>query len=490
MIVERIYEWANSQPQRPALIWNDISLNYLSFSNAIRLTYDLFRREDLPVGGNALVLVQSLADAWIIVMALRALGLNTICVRSNEKPESLVTSGVACAVTTESEAATYNVSSNSAGGSKVVVIPSPVHSIKETEKLLSLPDNTPPFGGHILYTSGTTGTYKKVFMSGEFENRRNEVRAQFYALDKNSIYHGVDFELWTGTGFKTSSAIWHVGGRVVLDERKDNFQNFFSHEVHLTKLLPWQLNRLLLQVPEQSARPPAGFAISVGGGFLPSDLAEKCIKELTENLSINFSSTELNSIRLHAEFRLKNDWYWLIPTDESRVQIVDESGNECRTNQQGELRILLTDIDCHNYLDDGEASARMFRDGFFYPGDMAVKRNDGRVRILGRMTDVVVLKGEKVATAPLEHEIQQMLGVEEVCVFSGLSSKDAEELIIAVQWHRGIPKSKLEGVAAKFPRFEMVRFVILREFPRLPGSRRKINRALLKKLVFEELDRQ
>jgi hypothetical protein len=83
-----------------------------------------------------------------------------------------------------------------------------------------------------------------------------------------------------------------------------------------------------------------------------------------------------------------------------------------------------------------------------------------------------------------------MLGVEEVCVFSGLSSKDAEELIIAVQWHRGIPKSKLEGVAAKFPRFEMVRFVILREFPRLPGSRRKINRALLKKLVFEELDRQ
>ncbi|HTE77626.1 MAG TPA: hypothetical protein VK653_12940, partial [Xanthobacteraceae bacterium] len=71
MIVERIYEWAKSQPDRPAVIWNDISLNYLSFSNAIRLTCDLFRRENLPVGGNALVLVQSLADAWIIVMALR-----------------------------------------------------------------------------------------------------------------------------------------------------------------------------------------------------------------------------------------------------------------------------------------------------------------------------------------------------------------------------------------------------------------------------------
>jgi acyl-coenzyme A synthetase/AMP-(fatty) acid ligase len=233
-----------------------------------------------------------------------------------------------------------------------------------------------------------------------------------------------------------------------------------------------------------------GFAISVGGGFLPSDLAEKCIKELTDNLSINFSSTELNSIRLHAEFRVKDDWYWLIPTDEKRAQIVDESGAECPSNREGELRILLEDIDCHEYLGDAEASARMFRDGFFYPGDIAVKRDDGRIRILGRLSDVVVLKGEKVATAPLEHEIQQILGVEEVCLFSGLSSKNEEELIIAIQWQRGIPKSKLEGVAAKFPRFEKVRFLILREFPRLPGSRRKINRALLKKLVFEELDRQ
>jgi acyl-coenzyme A synthetase/AMP-(fatty) acid ligase len=491
MIVERIYEWAKSQPHRPALIWNDISLSYLSFSNAIQLTCDPFRREKLPAGSDALVLVQGLADAWIIVMALRALGLNTICIRSNEKPESLEISSVACVVTTETEVATYKVLTNSSAARKVVVIPSPIHSIKEDPDLLSPPDNDRPrFGAHILYTSGTTGTYKKVLMSGEFENRRNAVRAQFYSFDKNTIYHGVDFELWTGTGFKTPSAIWQVGGCLVLDERKDNFKNFFTHGVHFTKVLPWQLSRLLAQPREQSARPVPGFALSVGGGFLPSDLAEKCIKELTENVSINFSSTELNSIRLHAEFRVKEDWYWLIPTDERRVQIVDESGNECPTNKHGELRILLTDIDCHNYLDDAETSARVFRDGFFYPGDMAVKRDDGRVRILGRMSDVVVLKGEKVATAPLEHQIQQMLGVEEVCLFSGLSSKDEEEIIVAIQRNYDIPKSKLQEAAAKFPRFEKVHFLTMQEFPRLPGSRRKINRALLKKLVFEELDRQ
>ena len=489
MIVERIYEWAKSQPHRPALIWNDISLSYLSFSNAIQLTCDPFRREKLPAGSDALVLVQGLADAWIIVMALRALGLNTICIRSNEKPESLAISSVACVVTTETEVATYKVLTNSSAARKVVVIPSPIHSIKENQDLLSPPDNDRPrFGGHILYTSGSTGNYKKVLMRGEFENRRSQVRADLYSFHKDTVYHAMDFELWTGPGFKTPSTTWHVGGCVILDERKENFKNFFRFGADFTTLLPWQLKRLLLQARELSGRPVSETTILVAGGLLSSDQAEKCIKELTVKLTSIYSCTELNSIQLHSHFKPGADPYWFMPTDEKRVQIVDEMGTECPPNREGELRILLTDIDCHKYLDDEEASARMFRGGFFYPGDMAVKRDDGRVRILGRLNDVLVVKGEKLATAPLEHEIQQILGVEDVCLFSGLSGKDEEELVVAIQWNRGIPKSRVEAVAAKFPRFEKVRFLILREFPRLPGSRQKTNRALLKKLVFQAID--
>ena len=69
MIVERIYQWAKSQPDRLAVIWNDVSLSYLSYSNAIQLACDFFQRENLPVGSNAIILVHSLSDAWIIVMA-------------------------------------------------------------------------------------------------------------------------------------------------------------------------------------------------------------------------------------------------------------------------------------------------------------------------------------------------------------------------------------------------------------------------------------
>ena len=152
MIAERIYHWAKLQPGRAAVIWNDVSLSYLSFSNAIRLACDFFEQENLPVGGTAIVLVHSLLDAWILVIALRILGLNTICVRSNEKIESLWTKDAACVVTTETEAAACNLANIKSSGTKVVIVPSAVQSIRNSNDLLVLHNDRRPFGGHILYT--------------------------------------------------------------------------------------------------------------------------------------------------------------------------------------------------------------------------------------------------------------------------------------------------------------------------------------------------
>ena len=192
----------------------------------------------------------------------------------------------------------------------------------------------------------------------------------------------------------------------------------------------------LLRARGPLARPIDGFSLAVSGGFLPIDLAEQAIQKLTDKVTISYGSTEINTVPLSSRFITKDDLYWLVPTDEKSIQIVDENGRECPIGQEGELRIFLSDIDCHGYLDDEESSARIFRDGFFYPGDMAVRREDGRIRILGRTADVVVLKGEKLATAPIEQEIQRDLQVDEVCIFSGLSEQGHEELVVAIQSDR------------------------------------------------------
>ena len=487
MIVGRIYEWAKRQPDKTAVIWNDVSLNYRSFSNAIRAACDFLQRENLPTGRTAIVLVNGLLDAWILVMALRSLGLNTISVNSLATAQSLSISDVACIIVTQTEAPVRNLTAIATSGTKVVTVPASILSIKDADELLTIPHDVRPFGGHILYTSGTTGTYKKLMMSGEHEDRRNRTRAQSYSLDSNAIYHGTDFGLWTGNGFKTPSAIWYAGGCVVLDQREERFENFFLHSVTFAKFTPGMLKELL-QARAPSALPIDEFALSVGGGFLSIALAEQAIQKLTDRLTVNYSSTEINSVWLRSRFKTKDDLHWLVPTDERLVQIVDASGGDCPNDQEGELRILLSDIDCHQYLDDEKASARVFRDGFFYPGDMAVRREDGRIRILGRTADVVILDGQKVAAAPIEQAIQRYLGVDEVCLFSGLTEQGHEGVIVAIQSDRGIARSQLTAAAREFIPAEIVRFSIRKEFPRTETGTRKTKRALLKKLVFEEID--
>jgi acyl-coenzyme A synthetase/AMP-(fatty) acid ligase len=481
MIVDRIYEWAKCQPEKTAVVWNDVSVNYLSFANAILATIEFFQEKKLPLGRTAIVLVHNRLDAWLIIMALRALGLNTISVTAIPTAKALKIRDTACIVITQAEASLWpKLVAETASGAKIVVVPQ-LHRAGPPEDLH--PSSSSPFGGHILYTSGTTGTYKKVLLSGEHEDQRNFARAQSWSFNRNTVGHFVDYGLWTGGGFKGPLAIWHMGGCVVLDQSDDKFKNFFLNGTNFAQLIP-PLLKELLQTRGPLAHPIDGFAVSVGGGFLPIDLAEQTIQQLTNRITLNYSATELIPSPLRSQFRTKDDLYWFKPMKGRLVQIIDENGRECAIDQEGELRVKLSDIDCTHYLDDEEASARIFRGAFFYPGDMAVRRQDGRIRILGRVADVLILHGQKMAVAPIEQSIQHDLEVDEVCLFSGLNKQGYEEVVVAIQSNREIEKAKLDNVALKIFPSQRVRFTIHREFPRTETGTRKIKRALLKKLLF------
>ena len=163
---------------------------------------------------------------------------------------------------------------------------------------------------------------------------------------------------------------------------------------------------------------------------------------------------------------------------------MDDRGVECPIGEEGELRIELLALDAHAYLDDEETTSRVFRDGFFHPGDLAVRRPDGRIRILGRVSDVLVVRGTKFAVAPVEQEIRAFLGVDEVCVFSGLADDGRDEVVIAVKTERKINDAEQAALRRRFAVFDRVRFAAMPDFPRSEGGFRKTRREALRKLVF------
>jgi acyl-coenzyme A synthetase/AMP-(fatty) acid ligase len=223
----------------------------------------------------------------------------------------------------------------------------------------------------------------------------------------------------------------------------------------------------------------------MSGGFVPLALVEQIRDRLTNEVWISYGSTEC-SLPAYSRFRTAEDLIWLTPSPDRTVEIVDEGGNLLGPDQPGDLRIPLVDYDAHSYLDDEEATQRFFRDGCFYPGDMAVWRSDGRIRILGRSADVVNIQGMKVPVAPLEQEAQQKLGVETVCIFGGMDDDGQEVLMVAMETDKLPPRAAMEQVAAGFKTFKQVQFRVVKQFPRTVTGLQKIKRIELRQMVFGE----
>jgi acyl-CoA synthetase (AMP-forming)/AMP-acid ligase II len=108
MVIERIYQWARLQPTKPALIYNDNVVDYAGFAQTIEAYRKSLEMEALPPGTVAVVAAGNLADAWVLILALRALGLTTIHVNSLAQAKMLGLKHVSCVVAGMDERPTHD----------------------------------------------------------------------------------------------------------------------------------------------------------------------------------------------------------------------------------------------------------------------------------------------------------------------------------------------------------------------------------------------
>ena len=485
MIIDRIYEWARIHPNKGAIVQNASTINYATYARAIESTRKFLARQQLPQGTTACLLISNLSNCWIVSIAMRAIGLNTIAVPSVALAQQLQIRDLSCFVAMERELGARDVTLPENTAARLIVVPTAIFA--------DIHQGDPPaplnmkslYGGHIMYTSGTTGTNKKIFMSSDLEDKRNARRAEILPIDADTISNGLYFQPWTGGGYKQPLATWHKGACIVFDQNQNWAKNLFKFGVTRVYLVPHQIKALFASraAPSAGTGKPGDCVISVSSGFLPFEFAERVVRELTSRLAIKYSATELIDVPMEAWYKNKDDLVWLDVANDCKVEIVDELERECLPNQEGQIRIKLKEIDVLSYMENDEANRRVFRDGYFYPGDMAVKRADGRIRILGRVDDVVNLQGTKVAVAPIEQDFQRYLEVDEVCIFAHLNEAGREELIVAIQSSATPPQAKLDHIRKNFKYFDTVRFPVLREFPRTETGTSKVRRGALKNLV-------
>ena len=121
------------------------------------------------------------------------------------------------------------------------------------------------------------------------------------------------------------------------------------------------------------------------GGSVPPELLEQVWARMCTGIFNDYGATEVGSVA-SSDLRDANDipgrrGYVVAPNS---VEIVDEDGIAKAAEMEGIVR-LRTPYMAAGYVGQPEASALVFRDGWFYPGDYGYLTPQGLLVITGRV---------------------------------------------------------------------------------------------------------
>jgi acyl-CoA synthetase (AMP-forming)/AMP-acid ligase II len=168
------------------------------------------------------------------------------------------------------------------------------------------------------------------------------------------------------------------------------------------------------------------------------------------------------------------------------IRIIGEDGREMGVGEVGSVELGMVDAPVRRYLNDEEASGRVFPPGgWVRMGDVGYLDADGYLYLVDRQQDLVITGGLNVSTLEVEAAIHEFPGVIEAAAF-GVPHPTLEEYLAAAV--RGDEDLDREGLSiyletrlkAKAPK----RLVFVRDFPR-NGVGKVLKRELRDRLAAE-----
>lgn len=290
----------------------------------------------------------------------------------------------------------------------------------------------------ILYTSGTTGVSKGVVCP----------HAQFYWWGRNvSEQLGItaDDVLYTCLPlFHTnalnafsqaliSGATYVLGGRF-------SASRFWSQMTESGATFTYLLGAM---VGILDAQPASEFerkhrvraALSPG---TPGRLLESFQARFGVTLLDGYGSTETNSAIATRPDQIRPGYIGRLQPGFS-MRLVDDVGAEVTPGTPGEL-LLRSDQPfafASGYHQMPEVSAAAWQDLWFHSGDRVIVEDDGWIRFVDRIKDVIRRRGENVSSVEVEEVLSHHEAIEHVAVFAVDSELGEEEVMAAVVPRQG-----------------------------------------------------
>lgn len=282
----------------------------------------------------------------------------------------------------------------------------------------------------LLYTSGTTADPKGVLHTHQSLLYDARAMVAWYGLnDRDVIFNPAP--VTHASGMLCALVMPAVlGAKVVLQDLWDAGEaiELIERERASFMLFATPFLQGLADLQDAQARDLRSIRYIVCGG---ADVPELLVHRATECLGPvvrMYGASEVPSMTSCSradppERRAGSDGRWMLPTN---AVLVDDDGRRIEGPGRGEIRVSGPDV-FGGYL-DARLNAEAFDDsGAFCTGDLGEVDEDGYLRIVGRIKDIINRSGEKFSARELEDLLYAHPAVQDVAVVAVPDSKTVEK---------------------------------------------------------------
>ena len=190
---------------------------------------------------------------------------------------------------------------------------------------------------------------------------------------------------------------------------------------------------------------------------------------------------------------IRDRGYVGIPFPDTEIRIADpeDPSRELGFGEEGEVQAKGPQV-FKGYLNNPKATEASFQDGWYRTGDVGVMEEDGFVKLIARIKEVIITGGFNVYPAEVEAAIGEHPDIDDITVV-GLPRKDGSESVVACVTLREGAALDPEGLKA-YARERLTRYKVPRTFYHFEELNRdfagKISRRKVREELREKLQRE
>ena len=277
----------------------------------------------------------------------------------------------------------------------------------------------------LMYTGGTTGLPKGVASTqrAQMLNLYHLAMVQGLAFSEDAVYlHHMPMFHSMGANAALSAAAFGTEAAAIPAFEPGAFMSAVAkHSVTETVLVPTMI-AMILQHPDYAPERLSSLErIGYGGMAMPHSLLAK-LQEASPDIELlqGYGMTEACptlTFLTAADHRRGEDKRHSVgrPLPGVDVAVFDGEGNRVPTGEVGEVCARGGNI-MTGYWNDPDATAKVFRDGWYRTGDLGRFDADGYLYLVDRVDDMIVTGGENVYSVEVENALTTYPGVLQVAV--------------------------------------------------------------------------